>query len=781
MIYTDIHGRGEPPLPNWDEPRLDEPAHGYLVRLASLNHQKSAKVLAETFGLNGRDLQPKECLDLALSLPAKHKERLIRATPTVTSKSVELMGEVFKSRDWSVSRRFFCPACLAGDGYHRCYWDLAAFRRCPFHEIPIVCEDSAGRPMPWWCPSFSHSPHGNEIIRRGIPKRERLRPSIETYILGRLGIAEPLSVPILDDLKTMGDRLSAMRFIGRVALDGLRSKTSVIESVDNAEDEAVLRVGFSEILKGEVGLRDAFERLANAAPPHGDRRSHSLKSIFGWSYPCATQSFGEFGDRCAQIMLSVAAERGELSVKRYALLDKNARWTTMADIAQEFSVTRACVRQIAEKLSVIDQTGIDRRIVVFDSNEANIVRITIANLVDRDGASALLNISRSFFDGMVRENLIRRFVHIASDRFRPEDILSFAAQIVSPAAKLNALPPTGRLLGQLRCTSRSNPAKIVRAILEGRGQVLGRLSDRFGDVVISGAQAPRQGNDSLYFAQNAPTERPGIPKMDAATIFGDRYETFVELIKAVNIETTSVSCKRIDPASLAAVCKKYAPARIYASVLGCRLNQVRKRLTTLGVKIVPLSLPSGKSRCVVDRESARRVLNLKQDPDVPVDALAAFTTALCDRVRAETVFKLQSKLVHLSFRTGRGTMTLKVSIDLARSSIRVGICYTATRYFSTIQELNKRKASILAAHPGALKWICGEDELTIEDNLNEPALSNPENWSRMIQRVITSMQAFKSLLEPPQRRGKIKASAIERSRVGANTDTLLLSRPHTWA
>src|SRR5665213_1509093 len=137
MIYTDIHGRGEPPLPNWDEPRLDEPAHGYLVRLASLNHQKSAKVLAETFGLNGRDLKPKECLEFALSLPAKENHRLIRSTPIVTNKSVELMGESFKPRNWSVGRRFFCPACLAEDGYHRCYWDLTAFRRCPFHEIPI--------------------------------------------------------------------------------------------------------------------------------------------------------------------------------------------------------------------------------------------------------------------------------------------------------------------------------------------------------------------------------------------------------------------------------------------------------------------------------------------------------------------------------------------------------------------------------------------------------------------------------------------------------------------
>src|SRR5262245_46251600 len=107
MTYIDVHGRGEPPFPNWDDPRHDEPAHGYFVRLVGLNNQLSARAAAHTFGLNGRDLQPSECLDFAMSFPIEKKQLLV-ATPTVNRATVTMFGETFRRRDWSIRKRYFC-------------------------------------------------------------------------------------------------------------------------------------------------------------------------------------------------------------------------------------------------------------------------------------------------------------------------------------------------------------------------------------------------------------------------------------------------------------------------------------------------------------------------------------------------------------------------------------------------------------------------------------------------------------------------------------------------
>jgi TniQ len=201
--YTDLHGRGEPPFPSWDQPRQDEPAHGYFVRLAWLNGQLSAAAVANLFGLNGRNLQPSECLDFATCLPVENKERLLAATPMVSSKTVTMFGETFRRCDWSITKRYFCPGCLAEDAYHRSFWDLVAFRHCPFHDEPLRCVDRSGHTVPWWSPSFERSPTGYPITsdREGVSS---VPLSIESYILGRLGLITRVPISLLDNMVTLG-------------------------------------------------------------------------------------------------------------------------------------------------------------------------------------------------------------------------------------------------------------------------------------------------------------------------------------------------------------------------------------------------------------------------------------------------------------------------------------------------------------------------------------------------------------------------------------------------
>src|SRR5260370_13725510 len=217
--YIDLHGRGEPPLPGWDKPRHDEPAHGYFVRLVGLNEQLRATAAASSFCLHGRVIQSSECLYFAMSFPVECKERLLSATPTVNNATVTMFGETFRRRDWSIDRRYFCPGCLAEDAYHRFYWDIVVFRHCPFHGQPLRCVDTSGHPVPWWSPSFEYSPFGNPIAecRKRVTS---VGPSIESYTLGRLGLIQKLAVLILDNLATFVNVFSAIEFTGKLVLGG---------------------------------------------------------------------------------------------------------------------------------------------------------------------------------------------------------------------------------------------------------------------------------------------------------------------------------------------------------------------------------------------------------------------------------------------------------------------------------------------------------------------------------------------------------------------------------
>ena len=152
--FTDLHGRFEPPLPDWGPPHPGEPAHGYVVRLGAMSGIGSVAVLLNSHGLNGRDIQPAECLEFALSFPISGKEQLIHATPVVSPTSVAIMGQEIRRRHWQVGRRRFCPACLAESPHHRVWWDMPAFARCPHHDLDVVDRDASGHPVPWWSASF---------------------------------------------------------------------------------------------------------------------------------------------------------------------------------------------------------------------------------------------------------------------------------------------------------------------------------------------------------------------------------------------------------------------------------------------------------------------------------------------------------------------------------------------------------------------------------------------------------------------------------------------------
>jgi hypothetical protein len=749
--YVDLHGRGEPPLPGWDEPRHDEPAHGYFVRLTGLNNQLSASVVASSFGLNGRDLQPSECLDFAMSFPVEHKERLLSATPVVNKATVSMFGETFRRRDWSTDRRYFCPACLAEDAYHRFYWDIVVFRHCPFHDQPLRCVDTSGHAVPWWSPSFACSPFGNPIAE--YRKRvSTVGPSTESYTLGRLGLIEKLPVPILDNLTTFVNVFSAIEFAGKLVLGGRRETRPSLTALGKG---AVFSAGFEILREGEDAINRTLESLASDEKGRANSKQRGLRFLFGWAYPAAKDS-PDFGTIFTDRMIEVAATRDGLtrSVRNLNEVKQRIQLTDATDLSGELGIPEERIRKIAAALGIRESCSRSSiHCVAFSGDEARLLRRTVAELIDRDEAAKLLDVSRPFFDNLVHFGLVCVFVNGSGmDRFRRQDIRSFAASLIERAEMLNGHCLSGKTLKEVGRASRTNPARLVQQLINGEMPILGRLGETFGSIII-----PTQN-------QIVPTQNPrntrrrvlddanGVGMLDAAAALGVDHSAVVELRKLGFLKHSKYSPNLLDRRGFEIFCRTYCASHHYAPILQCRPRTAARRLDDLGIKVLRLNLSRSVTR-FIDRADARRVLGLQSDPDeVRIDSPQAFTAGLVEHIRKSTTFRRSSQVDGLAFRTGRGTLQLFMTIDWERGSLRIGPKYNSHRTPRAESDLLQRKSQIEAAFGDELTWMKDRNWLLIHTSIEKLPFHASARWAGIYDQVVEVFGKFKTHFEPPQRR-----------------------------
>jgi hypothetical protein len=747
--FTDLHGRGEPPLPNWDRPRSDEPAHGYFVRLVGLNDQISASVVASSFGMNGKELPPSECLHFAISFPVENKERLLLSTPTVNKSIVEMFGETFRRRDWSIKKRYFCPGCLAEDAYHRFFWDIVVFRQCPFHDQPLRCVDPSGHEVPWWSPSFEYSPFGNKLAQ--YRKRSTLvRPSVESYTLGRLGLIDNLPVPLLDSLPTFASVYSAIEFAGKLVIGGHLEAPPSTAALGKT---TVFNAGFELLRKGEDAVKAVLRALANNEELKAGRKPSGLRFLFGWAYPAARETV-HLGPIFTDLMIEVAAIQQGLTrtVEDLEGVKRRLRLTDVTCLAAEFGITEERVKKLAAALGFrSSRTQSPNQYVAFSGAEVVLLRRTFLDLIDRNAAAKLLDVPRPFLDSLVHFGLIRQFIRMKGpdgmkDRFRAEDIRSFNAKLTNKVPKVDDCPLDGRLLKQMQRTSRTNPARAVQQLIAGSIPVLGRCGETFGSIVI-----PKQVRNKALRAYR-PNDTDGIGTFDAAAALGIAHAVVIKLRKLGHLKCYKPSPKLLDRRSFNAFCKRFSASRPYAPILRCDPAHVGRRLAALEVKMIRVDF-NQYSSYLIDRASARRALNLQSDPDeVRTGSPQAFVAGLVERIRTATTFRMSSQRDGLTFRTGKGTLHLHVTVDWEKGNLTIGPRYNSRRTAEAALDLLRRRSQIDASFDGELTWDQSDNWLVIHKSMEQLPLTTSSSWPGIYLRVVETFMKFKTHFEPPQRR-----------------------------
>jgi hypothetical protein len=170
-----------------------------------------------------------------------------------------------------------------------------------------------------------------------------------------------------------------------------------------------------------------------------------------------------------------------------------------------------------------------------------------------------------------------------------------------------------------------------------------------------------------------------------------------------------------------------------------------RRLSDLGIKILRLDRGRGGIN-LVDRADARRVLGLLSDPDAaPIGSQGVFTAELVEHVRRTTTFRLLSQIDGLTFRTGKGTFRLFMTIDWERGTLQIGPKYNS-RKSPRVSDLLQRKSEIGAAFGRDLTWIRDNEWLRVYTSVANLNFDKPARWRTPTRRSLKYLQSSRSTL-----------------------------------
>ncbi|XAZ22448.1 TniQ family protein [Sinorhizobium sp. B11] len=230
-------------------PCWGEPNYSYFARLVADSEACSAQTFAIRSGHWVGEQRNSRLLQAVLCLPLDEGEKasLRRWTPV----------EAATSRYWSladqeISMSHFrpgvrrCPICVKEAAFHRVWWDIKGFERCPVHDVAMERNIAPDGDERW--PVYGHCVEkfeGRPILS------EQGAHSLEGYIMQRLGaLDQVMTCPLLDD-EPLSAVVTAVEYLGMLIRNPVLQR---IPSASKGDAEA----GFQAMRFTSVELEDAF-------------------------------------------------------------------------------------------------------------------------------------------------------------------------------------------------------------------------------------------------------------------------------------------------------------------------------------------------------------------------------------------------------------------------------------------------------------------------------------------------------------------------------------------
>jgi hypothetical protein len=416
------------PFSNWSiEPGKAEGALSYFARLVDNEGHDSMRVYSKWIEVNGRNIVPSSLLEVVCGLPISddRRQRLAHATPVDRNGWYWLGGQRFMKRDLSFRRRRWCAACLAEKAYHRCWWDIVALRRCPYHDLELVDRDIDNRPVGWWWPRFDVTKSGNELAGERRPSVLRRR-TLAAYLLMRMGYEDAWDAPLLDGLDATVV-IDLCHLVGRLVSNSKVDATPELTS-------RTADIGYRALSEDRVHLVSIIARWMTSNFSNAEI-DVSYSVVFGWAYEQARS----LPEASARRMLLSALRKAHFAAltKSNAVDAEDDGMVSLTALATHLGMDRRGLASLVSALGVAGGEKRGKRRVSFDPVQVAEIGREIDALLTREKVGDLLGIRSWEVSPLLSAGYLTPITYVSGDvgrgvkfmRRQVDDILRFIATL----------------------------------------------------------------------------------------------------------------------------------------------------------------------------------------------------------------------------------------------------------------------------------------------------------------------------------------------------------------
>lgn len=458
------------PFSFYSAPRDGEPAHGYVLRRVGEEFHRSAKVYLEQIlgDRKGTVFERTAKVVRSMTMPEDAREQVLRSTQSKSRGYIFLAGQRLMAHNMVIAYRRYCPGCIEQSPYHRAWWEIASFRRCPLHRCDIVDRNESGGRHPWSWPLFAVDRLGREC---GRPMKSNPdQSSFEYYLLQRLGSAHVvIDRPVLDGLP-LDSVIDLCELTGRLLGNGHMKRTPKFFPDQWAKGFQALQ-GTRENL--ERGLEQWLLRNTDQT-----LRNSGINQAYGWIRRGTRVRSLRHMRSLDSGMKVVLARNGRLGRRATSNVEGlRHREMTLSELASRHGLHKKGMRAVLESIGVpVSAKG---RISHFDEEKVAAVDTFVSDLVTEKVAAQLLGCSRQTVWGLINFGRIRGYSRIA--RRNAVRILIPRKDVTSLLATMDALPVSGEThsvysLSTFFQREKTTPQEIVERVL--RGDLMIAMIDR---------------------------------------------------------------------------------------------------------------------------------------------------------------------------------------------------------------------------------------------------------------------------------------------------------------
>lgn len=366
----------------------------------------------------------------------------------------EIAGEIVMAKTLRMHETRVCPQCIAEDfedgaPFGRIEWQVAAYRTCHKHSVPMYRLPKAIRPRCDFDFIRRVEDHKEAILERsGCLPQASATTSFESYLHRRLsGVRENTWC----DEQELGLLVEASEKLGAVLAFGSAARPSTFSEEQEA---TAFTCGFEAFLDGPIGLNAAFRKIRAASTTMLPGFYTDFGAFARWlgrvdldnpRFSGLVELVTDFAFR------TYPFEKGECFLNRVCLERKIHNTSTLAK-AYGISPDRAA--RLAKNLGLGDWKGNQQSL--FDSKKVDPHFAAFSKCMNGPQLAQSVGITKSFVRRFSDAGFVRpRYNLVGMDPvFHPDDIEDFLKHLQSTARRVSEVP-----IGTYRLAEASSRAK----------------------------------------------------------------------------------------------------------------------------------------------------------------------------------------------------------------------------------------------------------------------------------------------------------------------------------